>query len=194
MAAALRDSRLPAGELVIEVARMGPDSLADELGRRLAALRRLGVTTVLAGYGAGSGSLGELARLPLDGLKLDRTLVQDLGESALSRTLAGHALRLGHDLGLVTGAEGWTCPARSPRSRSWAAGRARVRPSRRRWTRPGCAGRWCAGATRCPGRSARSRPGARTWPRRPGRVAAGRAAGGVSCITTVPPTCPNAAR
>ncbi|MFJ2808090.1 putative bifunctional diguanylate cyclase/phosphodiesterase [Kitasatospora sp. NPDC087271] len=110
VAAALRDSRLPAGELVIEVARMGPDSLADELGRRLAALRRLGVTTVLAGYGAGSGSLGELARLPLDGLKLDRTLVQDLGESALSRTLAGHALRLGHDLGLVTGAEGVDLP------------------------------------------------------------------------------------
>ncbi|WP_256177668.1 putative bifunctional diguanylate cyclase/phosphodiesterase [Kitasatospora aureofaciens] len=110
VAAALRDSRLPAGELVIEVARMGPDSLADELGRRLAALRRLGVSTVLAGYGAGSGSLGALARLPFDGLKLDRTLVQDLGESALSRTLAGHALRLGRDLGLATGAEGVDLP------------------------------------------------------------------------------------
>lgn len=110
VAAALRDHRLPAGELVIEVARMGPDALADELGRRLAALRRLGVATVLAGYGAGSGSLGALARLPLDGLKLDRSLVQDLGESALSRTLAGHALRLGRDLGLLTGAEGVDLP------------------------------------------------------------------------------------
>nr|WP_230210722.1 EAL domain-containing protein [Streptomyces kaniharaensis] len=110
VAAALRDSRLPAGELVIEVARMGPESLADELGRRLAALRRLGVSTVLAGYGAGSGSLGALARLPFDGLKLDRALVQDLGESVLSRTLAGHALRLGRDLGLITGAEGVDLP------------------------------------------------------------------------------------
>lgn len=110
VAAALRDSGLPAGELVIEVARMGPDRLADELGRRLAALRRLGVSTWLAGYGAGSGSLGALARLPLDGLKLDRTLVQDLGESALSRTLAGHALRLGRDLGMATAAEGVDLP------------------------------------------------------------------------------------
>ncbi|MFG2844668.1 putative bifunctional diguanylate cyclase/phosphodiesterase [Kitasatospora sp. NPDC048296] len=110
VAAALRDSGLPAGELVIEVARMGPDSLADELGRRLAALRRLGVSTRLAGYGAGSGSLGALARLPFDGLKLDRTLVQGLGESSLSRTLAGHALRLGRDLGMSTGAEGVDLP------------------------------------------------------------------------------------
>lgn len=110
VAAALRDSRLPAGDLVIEVARMGPDALADELGRRLAALRGLGVSTWLAGYGAGSGSLGALARLPFDGLKLDRTLVQDLGESAVGRTLAGHALRLGRDLGMSTAAEGVDLP------------------------------------------------------------------------------------
>ncbi|MFD5466223.1 putative bifunctional diguanylate cyclase/phosphodiesterase [Kitasatospora sp. NPDC127059] len=110
VAAALRDSGLPADGLVIEVARMGPDRLADELGRRLAALRRLGVSTWLAGYGAGGGSLGALARLPLDGLKLDRTLVQDLGESGLSRTLAGHVLRLGRDLGMATAAEGVDLP------------------------------------------------------------------------------------
>ncbi|MFJ9948138.1 putative bifunctional diguanylate cyclase/phosphodiesterase [Kitasatospora sp. NPDC091207] len=108
--AALRDTGLPAGHLVVEVARMGPDTLADELGRRLAALRRLGVSTALAGYGAGNGSLGALARLPFDSLKLDRTLVQDLGESALGRTLAGHALRLGRDLGLATAAEGVDLP------------------------------------------------------------------------------------
>ncbi|MFJ8472779.1 putative bifunctional diguanylate cyclase/phosphodiesterase [Kitasatospora sp. NPDC094011] len=110
VAAALRDSGLPAGELVIEVARMGPDPLADELGRRLAALRGLGVSTWLAGYGVGGGSLAAFARLPLDGLKLDRTLVQGLGESTLSRTLAGHAVRLGRDLGMATAAEGVDLP------------------------------------------------------------------------------------
>ncbi|MFF7457825.1 putative bifunctional diguanylate cyclase/phosphodiesterase [Kitasatospora sp. NPDC008115] len=110
VAAALRDSGLPGGQLIVEVARTGPDELADELGRRLSALRRLGVSTALAGFGAGSGSLGALARLPLDGLKLDRSLVQDLGDSAVARTLAGHALRLGRDLGLVTAAEGVDLP------------------------------------------------------------------------------------
>ncbi|MFJ5233523.1 putative bifunctional diguanylate cyclase/phosphodiesterase [Kitasatospora sp. NPDC088391] len=106
LAGVLRDTGLPPGLLVLEVARTGPDALADELGRRLAALRRLGVSTALAGFGAGGGSLGVLARLPFDALKLDRSLVQDLAESPLTRALAGHALRLGRDLGLVTGADG----------------------------------------------------------------------------------------
>ena len=110
IAAALRESGLPASQLVIEVARTGPDATADELGRRLTALRRLGVSTAVAGFGAGSGSLGALARLPFDALKLDRSLVEDLAESALSRALAGHALRLGRDLGLVTAAEGVDLP------------------------------------------------------------------------------------
>ncbi|WP_316526689.1 putative bifunctional diguanylate cyclase/phosphodiesterase [Kitasatospora brasiliensis] len=124
VAAALRDSGLPADELVIEVARMGPDSLADELGRRLSALRGLGVSTWLAGYGAGGGSLGALARLPLDGLKLDRTLVQDLGDSPLSRTLAGHALRLGRDLGMTTAAEGVDLPRQAAALQELGCGQA----------------------------------------------------------------------
>ncbi|WP_280723679.1 EAL domain-containing protein [Kitasatospora sp. MAA4] len=106
IAGALRDTGLPAGQLVVELARTGPDSIADELGRRLAALRRLGVGTAVAGFGVGSGSLGALSRLPLDALKLDRTLIQELPDSPRSRALAGHALRLGRDLGLVTAAEG----------------------------------------------------------------------------------------
>ncbi|MFF2628921.1 putative bifunctional diguanylate cyclase/phosphodiesterase [Kitasatospora griseola] len=106
LAGALRDTELPPDLLVLEVSRMGPDALADELGRRLAAFRRLGVSTALAGFGAGGGSLGVLARMPFDALKLDRSLVQDIADSTLTRALAGHALRLGRDLGLVTGADG----------------------------------------------------------------------------------------
>ncbi|MGK4583109.1 EAL domain-containing protein [Kitasatospora sp. HPMI-4] len=102
----LRETGLPAEQLVIELARTAPDCDADEIGRRLAALRRHGVSTSVAGFGTGAGSLGVLARLPFDSLKLDRSLVQDLAESTLTRALAGHALRLGRDLGLVTVAEG----------------------------------------------------------------------------------------
>ncbi|GAA3052601.1 EAL domain-containing protein [Kitasatospora albolonga] len=104
--AVLRETGLPAQQLVIELARTGPDAQADELGRRLDALRRHGVSTAVAGFGAGGGSLGALARLPLDAIKLDRSLVQDVADSTLTRALAGHALRLGRDLGLVTSAEG----------------------------------------------------------------------------------------
>ncbi|MFD9128328.1 putative bifunctional diguanylate cyclase/phosphodiesterase [Kitasatospora sp. NPDC059571] len=106
VAAALRDTGLPADQLVVELARTGPDQIADEVGRRLSALRRLGVGTAVGGFGAGGGSLRALARLPFDTLRLDRSLVQDVADSALTRALAGHALRLGRDLGLVTAAEG----------------------------------------------------------------------------------------
>ncbi|WP_280672388.1 MULTISPECIES: putative bifunctional diguanylate cyclase/phosphodiesterase [unclassified Kitasatospora] len=106
IAGALRDTGLPPGQLIVELATAGPDGMADELGRRLAALRRLGVGAAVAGFGTGNGSLGALARLPFDALKLDRSLVQELPVSPRSRALAGHALRLGRDLGLVTVAEG----------------------------------------------------------------------------------------
>ncbi len=98
--AVLRETGLPAEHLVIELARTGPDTVADELGRRLAALRRAGVRDVY------KRQLGALARMPFAALKLDRSLVQDVADSALTRALAGHALRLGRDLGLVTLAEG----------------------------------------------------------------------------------------
>ncbi|WP_329567824.1 EAL domain-containing protein [Kitasatospora sp. NBC_01266] len=106
IAGALRDCGLPPERLVIELARTGSDAAVDELGRKLAALRRLGVGTALAGFGAGGGSLGALVRLPFDALKLDRALVQELVENPRSRALAGHALRLGRELGLATAAEG----------------------------------------------------------------------------------------
>lgn len=106
VAAALREAGLPPSQLVIELARTGQDSSADELGRRLTALRRLGVGTAVAGFGAGGGSLGALTRLPFDSLKLDRSLVQEVADSPRGRALAGHALRLGRDLGLITAAEG----------------------------------------------------------------------------------------
>nr|WP_257019269.1 EAL domain-containing protein [Streptomyces sp. TLI_235] len=106
VAGVLRETGLPADQLVVELARTGPDRTAEEVARRLAALRRLGVSTAVGGFGAGGGSLGALARLPLDTLGLDRSLVQEVADSALARALVGHALRLGRDLGLVTAAEG----------------------------------------------------------------------------------------
>ena len=106
VATALRETGLPPEGLVVELARTGPDLGAEEVGRRFAALRRLGVSTAVGGYGAGGGSLGALARLPFDTLGLDHSLVQDVADSALARALAGHALRLGRDLGVVTAAEG----------------------------------------------------------------------------------------
>jgi EAL domain-containing protein (putative c-di-GMP-specific phosphodiesterase class I) len=87
----------------------GPDGRAhgvDELVQRLGRLRQLGVGLVLDGLGGGATPLSELRRLPVDALKLERGVVDGLLESAFLRTLASSVLRIGHELGLETVAEG----------------------------------------------------------------------------------------
>ncbi|WP_407675929.1 putative bifunctional diguanylate cyclase/phosphodiesterase [Peterkaempfera bronchialis] len=106
---ALRESGLPPRRLILAVGGGPDDTLGgslDELARRLAELRRLGVRVALDGFGTGPASLTWLRRLPVDVLRLDRSLVRGVAESAVSRTLVGHVLRLGRDLGLLTVAEG----------------------------------------------------------------------------------------
>ncbi|HEU4702815.1 MAG TPA: EAL domain-containing protein [Conexibacter sp.] len=68
----------------------------------LAALRRLGVRIVLDRFGGARSSLADLARLPIDGLKLDRSLLGPLtgaggarGETAVAEAIVALAQTLG---------------------------------------------------------------------------------------------------
>ncbi|MEU0442513.1 EAL domain-containing protein [Streptomyces sp. NPDC006186] len=101
---------LPSGSLVIELADLDPRVPLDELERRLTALRRLGVRFVLDGFGTGWAAVTALRRLPLDGLKLDRSLVEGVVESARLHKITGGLLRIAGDLGLQTVAEGVDLP------------------------------------------------------------------------------------
>jgi len=69
---------------------------------RLAELRAAGVRIALDDFGAGYSSLGQLRRLPVDVLKIDKILV---GEPA---PLVGVVVGLGRQLGLDVVAEGVT--------------------------------------------------------------------------------------
>ncbi|MGV9277989.1 putative bifunctional diguanylate cyclase/phosphodiesterase [Streptomyces griseosporeus] len=101
---------LPSGSLVIELADLDPGVPLDELERRLTALRRLGVRIALDGFGTGWAALTALRRLPLDVLKVDRTLVEGVVESARLHKITGGLLRIAGDLGLQTVAEGVDLP------------------------------------------------------------------------------------
>ncbi|WP_239104352.1 EAL domain-containing protein [Streptomyces sp. SID339] len=101
---------LPSGALVIELAETDPRVSLDDLERRLAALRRLGVRIALDGFGSGYAAITALRRLPIDVLKLDRGLVEGVVESARLHKITSGLLRIAGDLGLDSVADGVDLP------------------------------------------------------------------------------------
>jgi EAL domain-containing protein (putative c-di-GMP-specific phosphodiesterase class I) len=68
-------------------------------------LRESGVQIALDDFGTGYSSLAQLARLPVDILKIDRGFIRNLGESA-GRPVMDAVISLSKALGLTTVAEG----------------------------------------------------------------------------------------
>ncbi|MER5756673.1 EAL domain-containing protein [Streptomyces sp. NPDC002088] len=101
---------LPSGSLVIELADAEPRVSLDELERRLSALRRLGVRIALDGFGSGYAAITALRKLPVDVLKLDRSLVEGVVESARLHKITSGLLRIANDLGLQSVADGVDLP------------------------------------------------------------------------------------
>jgi diguanylate cyclase (GGDEF)-like protein len=74
--------------------------------RTLGELRRLGVQVFMDDFGTGYSSLTYLGRLPLDGIKVDRSFVSQMGDDARQAQLVGTIITLIRNLGLEPIAEG----------------------------------------------------------------------------------------
>ncbi|MFE9451209.1 putative bifunctional diguanylate cyclase/phosphodiesterase [Streptomyces sp. NPDC006739] len=101
---------LPPGALVVELSDTDPRVSLDELERRLTALSRLGVRIALDGFGSGYAAITALRKLPVDVLKLDRSLVEGVVESPRLHKITSGLLRIAGDLGLQSVAEGVDLP------------------------------------------------------------------------------------
>ncbi|WP_030617078.1 putative bifunctional diguanylate cyclase/phosphodiesterase [Streptomyces fulvoviolaceus] len=101
---------LPSGALVIELSDTDPRVSLDELERRLTAIRRVGVRIALDGFGSGYAAITALRRLPVDVLRLDRSLVEGVVESARLHKITSGLLRIAGDLGLQSVADGVDLP------------------------------------------------------------------------------------
>ncbi|MEU4690665.1 EAL domain-containing protein [Actinoplanes sp. NPDC023714] len=102
VAAALRDSGLPARRLTVEIT----ESLAVGGGAtaaNLQALRDLGVRLSLDDFGTGASTLSLLASCPVDQIKLDRSFVPDVGGSP---AIADAVVQMARAFGLQAVAEG----------------------------------------------------------------------------------------
>lgn len=109
----LREHHVPPHRLVLEVTEQSVADDIEELARPLAALRELGVRVALDDFGSGYSSLGQLWKLPVDVIKIDRELVTEParpGGDGVTPTTAGPlvdiVVQLGERLGLQVVAEG----------------------------------------------------------------------------------------
>jgi len=77
---------------------------------RVARLRELGLSIAIDDFGTGYSNLARLKHLPIDRLKIDRSLVQDIARSADARTIVNAIVSLAHGLGYDCVAEGVETP------------------------------------------------------------------------------------
>jgi EAL domain-containing protein (putative c-di-GMP-specific phosphodiesterase class I) len=101
---------LPPDALVVEVT----ESVLSEPGQGhedvLQALHAMGCNVTMDDFGTGFSSLEHLSRFPIDGVKIDRRFVWDLGTPGRGGLVPAALVRLGRDLGLHVVAEGVETP------------------------------------------------------------------------------------
>ncbi|MEM9342621.1 MAG: EAL domain-containing protein, partial [Pseudomonadota bacterium] len=101
----LDETGLPAALFEVEVTEGVLISDKTRVAKTLAELSARGVSIALDDFGTGYSSLSYLKELPLNRLKIDRSFVSDLEESADS-PIVSTVIQLGHNLNLNVIAEG----------------------------------------------------------------------------------------
>lgn len=72
----------------------------------LSQLHQIGVRISMDDFGTGYSSLAYLTKLPIDEVKLDRSLITELSSDLQSQGMVRNIIRMAHDLDLVVTAEG----------------------------------------------------------------------------------------
>lgn len=102
----LAEAGMSPRRLVVEVTEEAIINDLDAASATLSLLRSDGVGIALDDFGAGYSSLARLARLPVDTLKLDRSLAQCLAGSDRERIVVEGMIATARRLGLIVIAEG----------------------------------------------------------------------------------------
>ena len=102
----LRETGLEAGDLVLEISEGAIMEDVWSARSKLELLKGVGVRLAVDDFGTGYSPLLDLHRLPVDFLKIDRSLVAGLEEDHEKKTIAAATVALAHALGLSVIAEG----------------------------------------------------------------------------------------
>jgi diguanylate cyclase (GGDEF)-like protein len=103
---ALAESGVPPSRLVLEITEGVLIDEPDEMLERIEDLHALGIRVALDDFGSGYSNLGYLQRFPLDKLKIDRSFVSALGQSATGGVIVQAIVAVGRALGLSVLVEG----------------------------------------------------------------------------------------
>ncbi len=104
--AALAESGVAPSRLMLEITEGVLIDNPEEMVKRIEDLHKLGVRIALDDFGSGYSNLGYLQRFPLDKLKIDRSFVLALGNSANGGVIIQAIVALGRALGLSVLVEG----------------------------------------------------------------------------------------
>jgi EAL domain-containing protein (putative c-di-GMP-specific phosphodiesterase class I) len=104
--AAMRNAGAPAGLLELEITESLAMKCSREVIDALALLRGDGATIAIDDFGTGYSNLARLRELPIDRIKLDRSVIEHIATRAEARTIAHAVISLVHSLGCEAVAEG----------------------------------------------------------------------------------------
>ena len=99
-------SGFPRGRLTVEITESGLIEDVAAAGALLTALRAEGLAVAIDDFGTGYSSLAYLKSLPLDYLKIDSGLAQDIAGTARDRIIVRGVIHMAKSLGLKVIAEG----------------------------------------------------------------------------------------
>ena len=103
---AMRDAGAPARLLELEITETLAMHCSSEVIDAIAALRADGASIAIDDFGTGYSNLARLRDLPVDRVKLDRSLIEHVATKAEARTIAQAVIGLIHGLGCEAVAEG----------------------------------------------------------------------------------------
>ena len=117
---ALRDTRLAAASLTLEITEGAVMRDVEATIRTLSQLKELGIHLAIDDFGTGYSSLAYLKRLPLDILKIDRSFVSGIGRNQDDTAITRAIISLAKSLKLSITAEGIEREEQSALLREWA--------------------------------------------------------------------------
>jgi len=106
VAGSLARHGVPPDRLILELPEAAMLSPSDETTRTMQTLRTLGIAFSISGFGTGYASLGHLRRLPVEFLKIDQVILQDMARNPGNQEMVRAIVALARSMNLTVIAEG----------------------------------------------------------------------------------------